>query len=260
MVDKWNIVYNLTVGRHFTNIWKLQYTDLVAVTLNGCPKWYVLDLHTFPSRDYSFVQIFVVQLKPSEIISVLLVITIFFSILHSDNTVLKNNFIWNKCSVMKCPKWMWIIHPGPLEFGFLERIFCQRFRKSCLVTEITWALTQARNWKTRSLWAALWKLPRWGVPPSNNLRRESRDEAARDISVRLKSRRWRMLAGVTTCQQKKHSSTGKLWEGCLSEWTDSTYIPPCLCSRSVTEDLCLLFEETEAAIVVVLREPDGTVS
>lgn len=68
---------------------------------------------------------------------------------------------------MKCPKWMWIIHPGSLELGFLERIFCQRFLKSCLVTEITWALTQARNCKTHSLWAALWKLPRCGVPPSN---------------------------------------------------------------------------------------------
>lgn len=91
----------------------------------------------------------------------------FFSLLHSDKTVLKNNFIWNKCSVMKCPKWTWIIHPGSLELGFLERIFCQRFLKSCLVTEITWALTQARNCKTHSLWAALWKLSCWGVPPSN---------------------------------------------------------------------------------------------
>lgn len=39
-------------------------------------------------------------------------------------------------------------------------------------------------------------------PSLEHLRCESRDEAARDISVRLKSRRWQMLAGVTTCQQK----------------------------------------------------------
>lgn len=102
---------------------------------------------------------------------------------------------------MKCPKWMWIIHPGSLELGFLERIFCQRFLKSCLVTKITSSHPSKKLQNSLILGCTL-KIVLLRRPSLEHLWCESRDEAAHDISVRLKSRRWQMLAGITTCQQK----------------------------------------------------------
>lgn len=162
---------------------------------------------------------------------------------------------------MKRPKRFWIIHLGSSETQLSgKRIFCQWLLKPCCKSYWDHLSSRWSNCKKTHFGFALRELSRWGVPSPEHLWCKTRNEVVRDTRVWLTWQRWQMLANTTTCQQKIFLD----WEIMrrLPIWVDRQHLQPAVPLLQIRDGglVCVLSAETEAAIMAVLWEPDGTVS
>lgn len=140
---------------------------------------------------------------------------------------------------MKRPKQFWIIHLGSSETQLSgKRIFCQWLLKPCCKSYWDHLSSHRSNCKKLTLGLHFENSPAEVSLPPNTCDAKP----AMKLCV-TRECDWRDSADKCwpTPQHvnRKYSSTGKLWDGCLSGWTDSIYNLQCLCSKSVTEGLCV---------------------